>query len=122
MSFFDGGLPLRSDGGGSAPPPGLVRLPRGATDREVLEALGPNSPHHETAVIALETAEDVLGGFEDEEAGDYIRALLESKVLYGSWCCSRTNFHNPGATAFFPSPAKLPTGAAATAKRKARGW
>jgi hypothetical protein len=107
---------------GAAPPPGLVRLPRGATDREVLEALGPNSLHHETAVIALDTAEDVLGGFEDEEAGDYIRALLESKVLYGSWCCSRTNFHNPGATAFFPPPAKLPTGAAATAKRKARAW
>ena len=122
VSFYGGGLPLRSDGGGAAPPPGLVRLPRGATDREVLEALGPNSLHHETAVIALDTAEDVLGGFEDEEAGDYIRALLESKVLYGSWCCSRTNFHNPGATAFFPPPAKLPTGAAATAKRKARAW
>ena len=51
--------------------------------------------------LTLEDAEDVLGGFEDEEGGRYIRSLLDTKALYGSWCCSRTNFHHPGATAFF---------------------
>ena len=129
VSFYGGGdsgmAGAAAGGGGAGVPaatPGVVRLPRGATDREVLDALGPASPHHETAVIALDSAEDVLGGFEDDEAGSYIRTLLDSKVLYGSWCCSRTNFHHPGATAFFHAPPKLPTGAAATARRKARRW
>ena len=73
-------------------------------------------------MLLLEDAEDVLGGFEDAEAGSYIRELLDSKMLYGSWCCSRTNFHHPGATAFFTKPPVLPLGRAATAKRKARRW
>jgi len=73
-------------------------------------------------VLLLEDAEDVLGGFEDAEAGSYIRDLLDSKMLYGSWCCSRTNFHHPGATAFFEKPAVLPLGSAATAARQARAW
>ena len=73
-------------------------------------------------MIALDDAEDVLGGFENEDEGQYIRALLDSKMLYGSWCCSRTNFHHPGATAFFNKPPVLPLGRAATAKRKARRW
>ena len=64
----------------------------------------------------------MLGGFEDAAAGQYIRGLLDAKVLYGSWCCSRTNFHHPGATAFFNRPAKLPTGQLATQRRKERGW
>ena len=72
-------------------------------------------------MLLLEDAEDVLGGFEDAEAGSYIRALLDTKMLYGSWCCSRTNFHHPGATAFFNRPAKLPTGPAATRAREAAG-
>ena len=32
----------------------MVTLPRGATDRELLAALGPGSAHHETAVPPLE--------------------------------------------------------------------
>ena len=106
----------------TAAPPGVAVLPRGATDREVLAALGPGSAHHEKAVLLLEDAEDVLGGFEDADAGRYIRELLDSKMLYGSWCCSRTNFHHPGATAFFEKPAALPLGGAATAARQARAW
>ena len=103
----------------AAPP---VVLPRGATDRELVEMLGPRSEHAQTAVVTLEDAEDVLGGFEDEVGGKYIRQLLDTKVLYGSWCCSRTNFHHPGATAFFNAPARLPLGSAATSKRLARKW
>ena len=99
-----------------------VELPKGATDTELLRALGPGSAHHETAVLYLDEAEDVLGGFEDAEAGRHVRQLLDSKVLYGSWCCSRTNFHHPGATAFFDKPAVLPVGSAATAQRTQRGW
>ena len=56
------------------------------------------------------------------EAGQYIRGLLDSKMLYGSWCCSRTNFHHPGATAFFTAPPKLPLGREAQTKREARGY
>lgn len=100
----------------------VVTLPRGATDRELLAALGPGSAHDDTAVLLLEDAEDVLGGFEDAQAGSYIRELLDAKMLYGSWCCSRTNFHHPGATAFFERPAVLPLGSAATAARQARAW
>lgn len=70
----------------------------------------------------LDDAEDVLGGFEDADAGQYVRGLLDEKVLYGSWCCSRTNFHRPGATAFFKAPLVLPTGSDASARRKARAW
>ena len=97
-----------------------VRLPRGATDVEVLAALGRGSPHDQTAVVYLDDAEDVLGGFEDAEAGSYIRGLLDAKVLYGSWCCSRTNFHMPGATAFFAKPPLLPLGGAAKSMRLER--
>ena len=90
---------------------------------ELLHALGGTGTRHdETAVLVLDDAEDVLGGFEDAEEGEYIRALLDSKVLYGSWCCSRTNFHHPGATAFFTPPPKLPVGAAATRAREQRAW
>ena len=32
----------------------MVTLPRGATDRELLAALGPGSAHDETAVLLLE--------------------------------------------------------------------
>ena len=71
-------------------------------------------------MLLLEDAEDVLGGFEDAEAGSYIRDLLDTKMLYGSWCCSRTNFHHPGATAFFKAPAKLPKGYGAKQKRLGR--
>jgi len=119
VSFYDdrAGRPTPTP-----PPPGTFRLPKHATDKEVVRALGPGSAFHETAVIALDDAEDVLGGFEDEEDGAYIDTLLSSKVLYGSWCCSRTNFHHPGATAFFHSPPKLPTGAAATTRRQGRKW
>ena len=78
---------------------GYAELPRGATDVEVLKKLGPRTAYHDTAVLYLDDAEDVLGGFEDAEAGRYIQQLLESKVLYGSWCCSRTNFHHPGVRA-----------------------
>lgn len=98
----------------------VVTLPRGATDVELLRHLGPGSAYDETAVISLDDAEDVLGGFEDAEAGQYIRHLLDQKVLYGSWCCSRTNFHHPGATAFFDKPPELPIGEAARRKREAR--
>ena len=70
----------------------------------------------------LDDAEDVLGGFEDAEEGEYIMSLLFSKALYGSWCCSRTNFHHPGATAFFNPPPKLPLGREASQKRQARKW
>ena len=70
----------------------------------------------------LDEAEDVMGGLENAEDGEYIRSLLDTKVLYGSWCCSRTNFHHPGATAFFNRPAKLPVGKAATQARLSRGW
>jgi len=100
----------------------VALLPRGVTDMELLAALGPGSAHDNTAVLLLEDAEDVLGGFEDAEAGSYIRDLLDAKMLYGSWCCSRTNFHHPGATAFFDLPAKLPLGSLATAVRQARPW
>ena len=100
-------------------PPHLT-LPKGATDLEVLQWLGPGSVHDSTAVLAIQSAEDVLTGFEREDEGTYLRALLDSKMLYGSWCCSRTNFHHPGATAFFNRPANWLLGAAATAKRKAR--
>ena len=71
-------------------------------------------------MLLLEDAEDVLGGFEDAEAGSYIRDLLDTKMLYGSWCCSRTNFHMPGATAFFQKPAMLPLGGAAKSARLER--
>ena len=97
-------------------------LPRHATDREVLTALGPGSKYDDVAVLMLDEAEDVLGGFESHDDGEYIRTLLDTKVLYGSWCCSRTNFHHPGATAFFNRPAKLPTGQQATERREKRGW
>ena len=97
-----------------------VNLPRGATDVEVLRALGPGTAHDQTAVVYLDDAEDVLGGFEDAARGSYIRSLLDQKVLYGSWCCSRTNFHMPGATAFFARPPNVPTGAQATEKRLER--
>ena len=107
-------------GGGWRTYAAAVDLPKGATDVEILRALGPGSPHDSAAAIYLQDAEDVLGGLEDATAGEYIRALLDAKVLYGSWCCSRTNFHMPGATAFFDKPAKLPTGAAAKALRLAR--
>ena len=100
----------------------MAILPRGATDHEVLAALGPGTAHDETAVLVLDDAEDVLGGFEDAEAGQYIRGLLDSKMLYGSWCCSRTNFHHPGATAFFTAPPRLPLGREAKMKREARGY
>ena len=82
----------------------------------------PNPNPDPGQVLLLEDAEDVLGGFEDAEAGGYIRELLDAKMLYGSWCCSRTNFHHPGATAFFERPAVLPLGSAATAARQARAW
>ena len=52
----------------------------------------------------------------------YIRGLLDRKMLYGSWCCSRTNFHHPGATAFFTNPPKLPLGREATAVREGRAF
>ena len=96
-------------------------LPRGATDREVLRELGPGTRHHRTAVLHLADAEDVLGGFENAADGAFIRGLLDAKVLYGSWCCSRTNFHHPGATAFVSRPPKLPVGAEATRAREAAG-
>ena len=99
---------------------GIAEVPRGATDVEVLKLLGPGSKFHQTATLYLDDGENVLGGFEDAEAGTYIRGLLDSKVLYGSWCCSRTNFHHPGATAFFDKPPSLPTGRAATKLRLAR--
>jgi hypothetical protein len=98
----------------------LVVLPRGATDRELVRSLGPGSAHEHTSVLTLDDAEDVLGGFEDAEDGAYIRKLLDAKVLYGSWCCSRTNFHHPGATAFFNRPAVLPLGAEASRRRSER--
>ena len=109
-------------GEGNGPPSyaATVDLPRGVTDVEILRALGPGSRHDQAAALYLENAENVLGGFEDAGAGEYIRALLDAKVLYGSWCCSRTNFHMPGATAFFDKPPKLPTGSRATALRLAR--
>ena len=103
-----------------APTTAQATLPRGATDVEVRRALGPGSGFDDTAVLYLDEAEDVLGGFEDADAGSYIRTLLDQKVLYGSWCCSRTNFHNPGATAFFEKPKALPLGAAATRAREQR--
>jgi len=106
----------------SAAAPGLVELPRGATDAEVLAALGPGTVAAGSAVIMLSEAEDVLGGFEDAATGAYVRSLLDQKVLYGSWCCSRTNFHRPGATAFYTKPAELPLGVRATAVREARSW
>ncbi|KAL1522336.1 hypothetical protein AB1Y20_017328 [Prymnesium parvum] len=99
-----------------------VFLPRRATDDEVRRLVGPGTRYHDTAVLMLEEAEDVLGGFENGDDGTYIRALLDSKVLYGSWCCSRTNFHHPGATAFFNRPASLPVGHLATQYREKRGW
>ena len=102
--------------------PEAASLPRHATDREVLQALGPGSKYDDVAVLMLDEAEDVLGGFENHDDGEYIRTLLDTKVLYGSWCCSRTNFHHPGATAFFNRPAKLPTGQQATDRREKRGW
>ena len=77
----------------------VVELPKGATDVEIRRALGPRSAHHNTAVLYLDDAEDVLGGVESAEEGDHIRNLLDQKVLYGSWCCSRTNFHHPGVRA-----------------------
>jgi len=104
------------------PPPGTVSIPRGATDKEVLHKLGPGTPTDEVRVVYVEEAEDVLGGFEDAEEGEYIMSLLYSKALYGSWCCSRTNFHHPGATAFFHSPPKLPLGREASQRREARKW
>jgi hypothetical protein len=113
--------PAGDVGPGTASQPVAV-LPLGATDVEALAALGPNSPYHDMAVPMLDDAEDVLGGFEDAGAGQYVRALLDSKVLYGSWCCSRTNFHLPGATAFFKAPHVLPTGSEASARRRARAW
>ena len=73
-------------------------------------------------MLLLEDAEDVLGGFEDAEAGSYIRDLLDTKMLYGSWCCSRTNFHHPGATAFFAPPKPLPKGEQARRARAERAW
>uniref|UniRef100_A0A7S2G147 Nucleotide-diphospho-sugar transferase domain-containing protein n=1 Tax=Haptolina brevifila TaxID=156173 RepID=A0A7S2G147_9EUKA len=103
-------------------PQGTVSLPRGATDAEVIRKLGPSSRHDSTAIIYVRDSEDVLGGFEDEEEGEYIMNLLYSKALYGSWCCSRTNFHHPGATAFFNSPPRLPIGRDATSRREARKW
>ena len=111
---------------GEAPPTpwafgALAEVPKGATDVEVRRHLGAGSAFDRTAVLHLDSAEDVFGGFEDAEAGNYIRTLLETKVLYGSWCCSRTNFHHPGATAFFERPTPLPVGAKATALRLKRG-
>ena len=99
----------------------VVEVPKGATDVELLRALGPGSKYMHTAALYLDEAEDVLGGFEDADAGRYIRQLLDNKVLYGSWCCSRTNFHRAGATAFFDKPRELPLGAAATQLRTRRG-
>jgi len=99
-----------------------VSLPRYATDDEVRRTLGPGSRYDSVGVLTLTDAEDVMGGFEDADDGEYIRSLLDTKVLYGSWCCSRTNFHHPGATAFFNRPAALPTGRHATERRKERGW
>ena len=99
-----------------------ARLPRGATDAEVVALLGDASAHGDVSVLELDDAEDILGGFEDTAKGEYIQGLLFAKVLYGSWCCSRTNFHHPGATAFFERPAVLPLGSAATAARQARAW
>eukprot|EP00967_Tisochrysis_lutea_P035627 scaffold42728_cov27-Tisochrysis_lutea.AAC.1 len=120
VGFRDGGAGALAEDGTSTTDGPAVVLPRGATDVEVLTALGPGSAHDHTAVLILDDAEDVLGGFEDADAGRYVRALLDSKVLYGSWCCSRTNFHRPGATAFFESPAVLPLGRDASARRKSR--
>ena len=102
---------------GSSP---VVSIPRGATDVEVRSAIGKGSTLDQTSVVYLDDAEDVFGGFEDSAAGDYIEGLLRAKVLYGSWCCSRTNFHHPGATAFFDSPPRLPAAASATRARIAR--
>ena len=92
-----------------------ARLPRGATDAEVVALLGDASAHGDVSVLELDDAEDILGGFEDTAKGEYIQGLLFAKVLYGSWCCSRTNFHHPGATAFFQVPPKLPLGVASPA-------
>ena len=163
-----GGAPSASSSAYGA----TVSLPRGATDVEILRALGPGTAHDRAAVVYLDDAENVLGGFEDAAAGNFIRSLLDQKaralistpeafglrscrgdwsgggslahaiythcclpaalppyllacllppqVLYGSWCCSRTNFHMPGATAFFKTPPHLPTGALATDKRRER--
>ena len=55
------------------------------------------------------------------ESGVSVCSLEDAKVLYGSWCCSRTNFHHPGATAFVSRPPKLPVGAEATRAREAAG-
>ena len=60
----------------SAAAPGLVELPRGATDAEVLAALGPGTVAAGSAVIMLSEAEDVLGGFEDAATGAYNEAPL----------------------------------------------
>lgn len=113
-----------ADGGGAKDAPfnfgSVVEVPKGATDVELLKALGPGSVHDDLAVLHLDEAEDVLGGFEDAAAGRYIRQLLDTKVLYGSWCCSRTNFHHPGATAFFDKPAVLPLGSEAQRVREKR--
>ena len=122
---FDEDHPPRADGESGGTNPfnfgSVVEVPKGATDVELLRALGPGSKHAHTAALYLDEAEDVLGGFEDADAGRYIRQLLDNKVLYGSWCCSRTNFHRAGATAFFEKPRELPLGAAATQLRTRRG-
>ena len=52
---------------------GAAALPRGATDVEVVRLLGPGSAHDDTAVLELDDAEGVLGGFEDEAAREYVQ-------------------------------------------------
>ena len=101
-----------------------MRREKRARLRQLLDGAPEREAGEERALSrwVLDDAEDVLGGFEDAEAGQYIRGLLDSKMLYGSWCCSRTNFHHPGATAFFDAPPRLPLGREATTKREARGY
>jgi hypothetical protein len=59
---------------------GAATLPRGATDAEVVALLGPGSEHDETAVLELDDAEGVLGGFEDAEKREYVQVRAAARA------------------------------------------